>query len=49
MAYHALQQDDKLQVKVTELRTYDTFQDMYKDIPFKEFDCEGWTLKEMVI
>lgn len=21
---------------------------MYNDIPFKEFDCEGWTMKEML-
>jgi len=42
------EQDETLQVQVTGLRTYDTFQDMYKDIPFKEFDCEGWTMEDMV-
>jgi ASC-1-like (ASCH) protein len=42
------EQDDTLQVQVTELRTYHTFQAMYEDIPFKEFDCEGWTMKEMI-
>ena len=21
---------------------------MYEDIPFKDFDCEGWTMSEMV-
>ena len=42
------EQDDTLQVQVTELRTYDTFKEMYKDIPFKEFDCEDWTMKEMI-
>ncbi|MEH7114298.1 ASCH domain-containing protein [Neobacillus niacini] len=42
------EQNDTLQVKVTGLRTYDTFQDMYKDIPFKDFDCAGWSMKEMI-
>ncbi|MEW9503157.1 ASCH domain-containing protein [Jeotgalibacillus marinus] len=42
------EQDDTLQVQVTQLRSYDTFQAMYEDIPFKDFDCEGWTMKEMI-
>ncbi|MFD2132394.1 ASCH domain-containing protein [Pseudogracilibacillus auburnensis] len=42
------EQNDTLQVKVTELRTYDTFKDMYEHIPFGDFDCEGWTMKEMI-
>jgi ASC-1-like (ASCH) protein len=40
--------NDTLQVKVTGLRSYKTFQDMYKDIPFKDFNCEGWSMKEML-
>lgn len=42
------EQNDTLQVKVTGLRTYDTFQAMYKDIPFKDFDCADWSMKEMI-
>ncbi|MGM0877976.1 MAG: ASCH domain-containing protein [Bacillota bacterium] len=42
------EQNETLKVQVTELRKYDTFEKMYKDIPFKDFDCEGWTLQEMV-
>ncbi|ASN05335.1 ASCH domain-containing protein [Virgibacillus necropolis] len=42
------EQDDSLLVKVTELRRYDTFKDMYQDIPFKELDGEGWTMEEMI-
>lgn len=42
------EQNDTLQVQVIELRTYDTFKEMYEDISFKEFDCEGWTMKEMI-
>ncbi|MFD1851421.1 ASCH domain-containing protein [Oceanobacillus bengalensis] len=42
------EQDEILQVTVTELKIYDTFQVMYEDIPFQDFDCEGWTMKEMV-
>lgn len=37
-----------LTVEVTELKNYDTFKEMYQDIPFKDFDCEGWTMKEMI-
>lgn len=42
------EQDETLNVHVTGLRTYDTFESMYKDISLKEFDCESWTLKEMI-
>lgn len=42
------QQDEIIKVRVRELRQYDTFEAMYKDIPFKAFDCEGWTMKEMI-
>ncbi|WHX41207.1 ASCH domain-containing protein [Mesobacillus sp. AQ2] len=42
------EQDETLTVKVTELRSYDTFKEMYENIPFHDFDCEGWTMKEMV-
>ena len=40
--------NETLHVQVTALRKYDTFEAMYKDIPFKAFDCEGWTMKEML-
>jgi ASC-1-like (ASCH) protein len=39
---------ETLQVEVLELRPYDTFRDMYEDIPFSLFDCEGWTMEEML-
>lgn len=42
------QQDEILKVHVTGIRKYDTFKKMYEDIPFKDFDCEGWTLNEMI-
>jgi ASC-1-like (ASCH) protein len=42
------EQDETLQVQVTDLKIYDTFQAMYEDIPFQDFDCEGWTMKEMI-
>ena len=40
--------NETMHVQVTALRKYDTFEAMYKDIPFKTFDCEGWTMKEML-
>lgn len=42
------EQDESLLVKVTELRRYDTFKEMYQEIPFKELDGEGWTMEEMI-
>ena len=42
------EQDMVLKVQVTGLRTYDTFEAMYKDIPLTEFDCEGWKIKDMI-
>ncbi|MBD7984374.1 ASCH domain-containing protein [Sporosarcina sp. Sa2YVA2] len=42
------QQDEILKVQVVNLISYDTFEAMYNDIPFKDFDCEGWTIKEMI-
>src|SRR5690625_177315 len=42
------QQDEILTVRVTDLRSYDTFEAMYNDIPLKDFDCEDWTMKEMI-
>ena len=44
----ASNQEHLLMVKVTELRKYDTFKEMYQSIPFKDFDCDGWTLDEMI-
>ncbi len=37
-----------LQVQVIDLQVYETFEKMYEEIPFKAFDCEGWTMKEMI-
>ncbi|GAA0337898.1 ASCH domain-containing protein [Bacillus carboniphilus] len=42
------EQDESLKVRVMELRIYDTFKEMYEDIPFEAFDCEGWSMEEMV-
>lgn len=42
------ERNETLQVIVTELKSYETFQAMYEDIPFKDFDCEGWTMEEMM-
>lgn len=42
------EKSETLRAQVAELREYDTFKDMYEDIPFKDFDCEGWTLEEMI-
>lgn len=41
-------QNETLTIEVTELRKYNTFKEMYQKIPFKDFDCEDWTMKEML-
>lgn len=41
-------QNEILKVVVSELKEYPTFQAMYEDIPFDDFDCEGWTMEEMI-
>ncbi|MBE1553769.1 ASCH domain-containing protein [Sporosarcina limicola] len=42
------ERNETLKVQVSELRKYDTFEKMYKDIPLQNFDCEGWTMEKMV-
>ncbi|MFA9559454.1 ASCH domain-containing protein [Evansella sp. AB-rgal1] len=42
------EQDETLQVQVSDLKIYDTFEAMYEEIPFQDFDCEGWTMQEMI-
>lgn len=41
-------QDEKLKVSVTNLRKYNSFEEMYKSIPFSDFDCAGWSMKDMI-
>lgn len=41
-------QVNTLTVRVTELRKYNTFKEMYQNIPFKDFDCDGWTMDDMI-
>lgn len=42
------QQDEFLKVQVIDLKSYDSFEAMYNDIPPENFDCEGWTINEMI-
>lgn len=42
------EQNETLKVQVTDLRKYDTFKEMYENIPFQDFDCEGWSMKTML-
>lgn len=35
-------------VKVTELKCYKTFEEIYKDIDKKLMDCANWSLEEML-
>ncbi|WP_080146025.1 ASCH domain-containing protein [Marinilactibacillus piezotolerans] len=42
------QLDESIIVKVTDLKKYKSFKDMYLDSPFAAFGCEGWTLEELV-
>lgn len=42
------ERDERLTVKVVDLSAYPTFTEMYRDIPFSSFGCEGWTMEEMI-
>ncbi|MCP3033050.1 ASCH domain-containing protein [Halobacillus sp. A1] len=42
------EQNETLKVQVTNLEFYHTFREMYEDIPFHDFDSEGWTMQEMI-
>jgi|SRR5690625_426109 len=42
------EQNEGLEVEVTELRRYPTFKELYEDIPFQDFACDGWTIEEMI-
>ncbi|WNQ11112.1 ASCH domain-containing protein [Paenibacillus aurantius] len=39
---------ETIRAEVLELREYNTFEEMYEDIPFQDFDCESWTMEEMI-
>lgn len=42
------QQTMSIKVKVKGIIKYDSFEQLYEDIPFKDMDCESWTMQEMV-
>jgi len=42
------EQNEGLEVEVTALRRYATFKELYEDIPFQDFACDGWTIEEMI-
>lgn len=42
------EEDEKIQVKVIELKVFDTFQSMYENIPLHHFGDEEGTIVEMV-
>ncbi len=42
------EQNESIKVKVVELKKYETFKQMYEDIPFEDFGNKGSTLESMV-
>src|SRR5690625_4278936 len=42
------QQDEILKVRVTDLRSFDTFEVMYIVIPLSDYDCEELTMKDRI-
>lgn len=42
------EKQEKIEVIVEELYPFDNIKQMYDSIAFKEFDCEGWTMEEMI-
>ncbi|MGM7700650.1 ASCH domain-containing protein [Pseudalkalibacillus sp. Hm43] len=41
-------QDETLQVDVIKLKHYQTFNELYEDLPYSKMGCAGWTLQELV-
>ncbi|MDQ0208752.1 ASCH domain-containing protein [Alkalicoccobacillus murimartini] len=41
-------QNESLKTTVIETKRYDTFRNLYEDIPFADMDCEQWTMDEMI-
>jgi len=39
---------EKINVLVEDLMVFKTFEEMYSSITFKEFDCDHWTMNEMI-
>lgn len=42
------ERQEKIEVIVEELYPFDNIKQIYDSIVFKEFDCEGWTMEEMI-
>lgn len=42
------EQNEILIVEVTKIQVYESFKQMYQDIPFIDFDCDGWTMEEIL-
>ncbi|RXJ02610.1 ASCH domain-containing protein [Anaerobacillus alkaliphilus] len=40
--------NETLKVEVLGVTVFATFQEMYESIPFEKFNCEGWTMDEML-
>ncbi len=38
----------KVTVIVEALHQHETFEDLYRAVPFGEMDCEGWSMTEMI-
>ena len=39
---------ETLEVKVIDLRVFNTFEEMYSSIPFSDFDCSDWIMEDML-
>jgi len=40
--------EKSVEVQVEELYIHKTFEDLYQTVPFSDFDCEGWSMREMI-
>jgi ASC-1-like (ASCH) protein len=41
-------ENQKLIVEVTNLTTYNSFKEMYENVPLKDFDCDKWTIEDLL-
>lgn len=42
------EQDETLQVRVTDLQVFETFSELYRAVPFEDLGGAGWTMEAML-
>lgn len=41
-------EEESMRVKVTKLEPFDSFKELYEQVPFERMGCKGWIMDEML-